>query len=253
MRIRVVSDLHLDIFPDRGADRLNKVARDASTIDVLVVAGDLCEVETGPDGDLGLYGRSLLYLRERFASVVVVAGNHEFYGTSFPAVFAHMRELQLRWSNVHFLDLVDSVRIAGRTFTGGTLWFAEKPDPFGHHQRMNDFSNIQDLRKYAYGLGLTTKAKIVRNCEKDTIVVTHHAPSIRSASPGLLRDPLTELFYVNDCTQIICEQKPALWIHGHMHKPVNYVHPASSTLVLSNPLGYPSQTGGKPNHTLEVP
>lgn len=255
MRLRVVSDCHLDMFPD-SASRVHKICSDAASIDVLVIAGDLCEIEQPPGGfdpmQLGLYGRTIQEFASKFKTIIAVMGNHEYYHTSFGYVEQYVRELQKLVPNYHCLDLCGPLEIEGRVFVGGTLWFVEREDPMGYGMRLNDFRSIEDFRLNAYPRGLAVRAKIAETVTNSTVVVTHHAPSMRSAKQELLSDPMTERFYVHDCTQIICEQEPALWIHGHMHTPVDYIHPASTTRVLSNPLGYPRQTGGAPNRTVEI-
>lgn len=250
MRLRVVSDLHIDLFDDHGHNRINKICHESHTIDVLVIAGDLCEIDKaweGVPGKWGLYGDTISKLAEHFPHVVAVLGNHEFYNNSFTGVGKYIPELMRSVSNYYCLDFLGYKRLYGKDFVGGTLWFPEQEDPLRYWEGMNDFHCIDDFRKYVHVMGDGTKRKIQLVADRDAIVVTHHAPSMRSVHERLINDPLTRLYYVHDCTEIICRQNPAMWIHGHLHNPVDYIHPASTTRVVSNPLGYPRQTGGKPN------
>jgi len=68
-----------------------------------------------------------------------------------------------------------------------------------------------------------------------TIVMTHHAPSLRSLPPGHRRDPLTPA-YASDLEHLIERFRPALWVHGHVHSSSDYV--IGGTRVICNPRGY---------------
>ena len=51
-------------------------------------------------------------------------------------------------------------------------------------------------------------------------------------------DPLSPSFASN-LTDLIERTRPALWIHGHTHHPVDYQ--VGATRVLSNQWGYPKE------------
>jgi Icc-related predicted phosphoesterase len=67
-----------------------------------------------------------------------------------------------------------------------------------------------------------------------TVVVTHHAPSLRSSRcKGEDYDHL----YGSDCEGLIRDCGPLLWIHGHVHESLDYT--VGSTRIVCNPRGYP--------------
>lgn len=66
-----------------------------------------------------------------------------------------------------------------------------------------------------------------------TIVVTHFAPSLHSADPRYGRVPGTAGF-CNALDDLL--PQAALWLHGHLHTPQDYVH--QGCRVVANPLGY---------------
>jgi hypothetical protein len=66
-----------------------------------------------------------------------------------------------------------------------------------------------------------------------TVVVTHFAPSLRSADPRYGLVPGTAGF----CSALDDLLPQAqLWLHGHLHAPQDYVH--RGCRVVANPLGY---------------
>jgi predicted phosphodiesterase len=81
--------------------------------------------------------------------------------------------------------------------------------------------------------GLAPRATGGRN--QATVVVTHHAPHPRSVEP--YRDkPLPDWapgFYGSDLTWLIERHRPDIWIHGHVHVPVDYR--SAETRIVSNP------------------
>ncbi|WP_172123430.1 metallophosphoesterase [Devosia sp. 919] len=66
-----------------------------------------------------------------------------------------------------------------------------------------------------------------------TVVVTHHAPLSESidVTARLSWCYASRIDYLFDG-----DAGPALWLHGHIHQPVDYVRGA--TRVVSNPRGY---------------
>ena len=75
--------------------------------------------------------------------------------------------------------------------------------------------------------------------------VTHHAPSFRSQHPRFASSPITGGFCSN-LESRIQQWKPDLWIHGHVHDPMDYRIPwkiaaPGETRILCNPWVYPHE------------
>jgi Icc-related predicted phosphoesterase len=68
-----------------------------------------------------------------------------------------------------------------------------------------------------------------------TIVVTHHAPSIRSIVDRYRVNPVSAAFASN-LDELILEHHPWLWIHGNTHESFDYE--IGKTRVICNPRGY---------------
>ena len=66
-----------------------------------------------------------------------------------------------------------------------------------------------------------------------TVVVTHFAPSLRSADPRYGLTPGTAGF-CNALDDWLAHAQ--LWLHGHLHCPIDYTH--QGCRVVANPLGY---------------
>jgi Calcineurin-like phosphoesterase len=105
VRILVLSDLHLEFAPF--------LPPDPALFDIVVLAGDI---------SVGI--KSVLWASRpsTFAGkpVVLVPGNHEFYGGERTRVLELLRA-QAAGTNVHLLDR-DEVILNGVRFLGATLW-----------------------------------------------------------------------------------------------------------------------------------
>ena len=67
------------------------------------------------------------------------------------------------------------------------------------------------------------------------VVITHHAPSPRCIRPWFEKSRLNPGF-ASDLDALIARYQPPLWVHGHMHDPVDEW--VGSTRIIANPHGY---------------
>ncbi|AVK77285.1 Metallophosphatase [Pandoravirus macleodensis] len=117
VRIQVASDLHIEFQQRPDFDKL-VVPTSAS---VLILAGDIGSPK------LPSYGAFLGVMAARYEHVIVIAGNHEYYGGTSPKaptmadLALMMREACAPYANVHLLD-DESVVIDGVRYVGSTLW-----------------------------------------------------------------------------------------------------------------------------------
>ena len=234
VRILVLSDLHLE-FGDVD------VAGGAA--DVVVLAGDI---------HVGVKG--LQWAQRTFPDVpvVYVLGNHEYYGEVFHRLALELASLA-RGTNVHVLERAGVV-IDGVHFLGCTLWtdFAL----FGAPERgrtlaadsMTDYQVIKAMPEErplrpedTLAAHVRSKKWLARELHRSrgpTVVVSHHAPSLRSLPPP---DREVELAcaYASPLDEFVAESGARLWVHGHIHDSRDYV--IGATRVVANPRGYPPQ------------
>ncbi len=248
-RIQVLSDLHLEFSralpftpPLKG--------------DVVVLAGDIAN---------GLEGLS--WAKETFCQtpVIYVAGNHEYYRHSIPGMTEELvREGRAR--GIHVLS-ENSVEVCGVRFLGTTLWtdyrlsgnFVEAAA--AAERGMTDFLRIStdpgprplrvsDVEVLHFQARQWLAVELARPCEK-TVVVTHHAPSIRCIDPQYRRNPLAPCF-VSALDDLVYRSQAELWIHGHTHFSTDFR--TGRTRVVSNQRGYPGEPaqGFDPGFTVEI-
>lgn len=239
MRIQVLSDLHADFNREMQAPRL-------ADADAVIVAGDTRH---------GL-GLGLAYLRRSFPEpvpLIVIAGNHEFYGSSLEAEFSAGRQTA-RTLGISLLE-EESVEIGGVRVLGTTLWtdyefFGPKTrDTALHAARigLNDHRLIaaapgsrpafqpEDARERHLASRRFLETALAAPFNGPTVVVTHHLPHEKSVSRRFGANPLTPAF-VSDLSDVIETYQPELWIHGHTHTSFDYR--VGKTRIVCNPHGY---------------
>ncbi len=256
MKILVLSDLHVDGW---GVDvPLDPVAqlegrRIDDQADVIVLAGDIHEGVAAPE-----------WAREAFPDkeIVLVAGNHEFYGHLWHRDLANIRQ-RSHELGIHFLEN-DAAEIAGIRFLGCTLWsdyllYGEqrKAENMSEALRlMTDFRRIkvdptpdevarwpecaggQLLPNFTLARHEASAAwldeQLAQGDPATTVVVSHHPPLPWSIPESFVGDKLAPA-YASNLKHLVGRSK--VWIHGHVHDSFDYQ--VGMTRVVCNPRGYP--------------
>jgi len=266
-----MSDLHLEVHPHYRP-------RPAPDADLLVLAGDIGSYQAGSQlagEDFGL---------ERFSPrlgwpvpVLYVPGNHEYDNLDFDDTHQRLRDtcerLDIRWLEREVLAF-GPVR-----FVGTTLWTDFEALVTEAERAAGDEARIVKRRGKAFRAanfylqktGATRrgapwmaegwreqalvcqqwlKAALAAPFEGTTVVVTHFAPSLRSADPRYGLTPGTAGF----CNSLDALFPLAhLWLHGHLHCQQDYL--AEGCRVVANTLGYATkgeQEGFREQLVLEV-
>jgi predicted phosphodiesterase len=234
MKLHILSDLHLNV-----AD----FAAPATDADVVILAGDIARP-----------AKASAWAKALGKPVVYVPGNHEFYGGSIDGTVRELREA-CAGSNVHVLNR-DAVVLDGVRFLGAVLWtdFAIFTDPETRARAIAeaqsvvlDFTRIradslcerpfspEDSAVLFRDAAQWLDARLSEPFDGPTVVVTHHAPSLRSVHPRF-EGSLLNACFVSDAEHLLAGARADLWIHGHLHDSFDYV--AQGTRVLCNPRGY---------------
>ena len=217
MRLQLLSDLHLEteIYHPQAAPEA----------ELLVLAGD---IDSRWD--------ALAHFKDWPVPVLMVAGNHEFDGReldeAWPALRARCASLgiQLLEQGSVILSGADGRRIR---FCGTVRW--SDFDLFGASQReraMRAASYFQRVMNSRWRgapfdaaavreAGLQCRAWLEQVLSETaqgrwdaTCVITHFAPSLRSADPRFGKQPGTASFCCADDDLIV---RADLWLHGHLH------------------------------------
>lgn len=252
MRLQIFSDVHLDIA-DVYAPALQP------GVDVVVVAGDLCE---------GIAGGAR-WLRRHLGEdieIVLVPGNHEYFARVRSEELAAGR-MACRELGVRLLDN-EAVVIGGVRFAGATLWAdyeiygAERRDEMMAFasRRMMDHRRIFEAPgrfitpEEELGLHRQSRTFLERTLAQPhcgpTVVVTHHGPHPLSLAERH-RENLVSAAFISDLSALIECGRPALWVHGHTH--VSFDYRVAATRIICNPHGYADENPAfEPAMVIEV-
>ena len=258
----IMSDLHGEFLA--GSPVRTDPARfpTPENADLLVLAGDIDKAD-----------RAIQNARKLFPCIplVSIAGNHEFYksgsgqlGTVQKMRAAAKADRDETGRQTYFLENETvELEIRGKKLRmiGCTLWTDMEimGDPVGHASLaatgMNDYAYIKsntqpyfdwampsDTRDWHFKSRKFLGNELRKPFHGTTVVVTHHLPCSMSIADEFKADPLTPC-YASDCTDLL-NLEPALWVHGHQHKTVDYMF--GKTRVVANPRGYPGKFGVSP-------
>ena len=278
MRIQLLSDLHLERYPDFQP-------RAASAVDVLVLAGDIGSYQAGsrlPDEDFGLARFSPLRPGAPWPQVLFVPGNHEFDALEYQATYRRLQDTCARLG-ITWLER-QTVTLGKVRFVGTTLWSdfdalaaAESTLTRQMQQRekalraanfyLRKNTTLEQgqpmlaeaLRELSLQCQAWLRTALATPFDGSTVVVTHFAPSLRSADPRYGLTPGTAGF-CNDLEELLPHAQ--VWMHGHLHCLNDYVVQGQAQgrdfrcRVVANPLGYANkgeQEGFREGFVVEVP
>jgi len=280
MKIKLVSDLHMEISPYEVINDQN--------YDVLILSGDIMISQpfhdypdttdiSEPSKYKMMAWRFRQFLKdcsERFPKVIYVAGNHEFYHGNFYAGLQYLREECDVYPNIFFLEN-DYVIIDDIAFIGATLWTncdnLDQLTMYYMKMGMNDYRLItHDKNGYRKLIpedtvtrhvdSMTYFNRTIKKLKEDGVtkfvMVTHHSPSFMSHDSRFdSNDPLNGAYHSNLSEFILDNPEIVLWTHGHTHESRDYT--IGDTRIVCNPrgydtVGYTEQTGWNPNILIEV-
>ena len=135
MKIKILSDLHLEFLGNQPQQYLKQIKYDDQT-DVLVVAGDVGYPFESH------YKQFFDFVSQYFPKTFVIAGNHEHYNSNVKIneMIMHLRGFFQKYNNITFLE--NNMEIyQGVTFIGTTLW-SHISNP---QYKINDTNMIHDL------------------------------------------------------------------------------------------------------------
>lgn len=261
MKIKLVSDLHVDINKDGNFGFRH------DNFDILLIAGDVA----------GGYEREKKFLdglsKDITCPIYVIAGNHLGYDYSYSPERIYMSAIDRlcgtkQWSidflknnlpeNVHYMDneyidLGNYILFAGTMYSDYKLYPNKALCIQAGGAWLNDFRYVHiydkkqkvirritpyDYIKY-HSLFMRRLRKCIKETNKDIIVMTHFCPSIKSISEKYLKgnDIYLNASYASNMEKFILDNpRIKIWCTGHVHHQHEYQ--IGGCRVISAPYGY---------------
>nr|QBK93720.1 MAG: calcineurin-like phosphoesterase [Pithovirus LCPAC406] len=228
MRIKLVSDLHLEIN-DLQKSYVKALPHIENKITVCVLAGDIGELDSPGYVDL------LIDARSKYNHVLLVAGNHEMRGHDITEMHRYLDKLCKETGCVYLNR--SSIVIDGIEFVGATLWVHINDDMIteanGHFREFKNTTinhrvlNVSELNKMNHDDIEYISSRI--DDSLNVIVVTHYPPSKLMCS---INNKKTQ-FYCNDLD--VLSAKALAWFSGHTHLSTRHLN------MYSNSFGHSGQ------------
>lgn len=260
--LRYFSDIHQDFYVNAKKFSPNQLwnpeplPEDKET--TLILAGDLWHAKK-----IFTFANYswLKELSSKFQHILIVLGNHDFWGGSFPTEYANFDRYKEQFGIDNLYLLQDNtIYIGNNKFIGATLWtnYNNKDSETIDHANFisSDLKYIRYIDPKFKGSFKKVHPKhfieahnvslnyIFNNAHKDfpeqkLWVITHHPPtSLLVTDPEL--DQLTKgVVASSNYDERIAQSPIDFWIHGHNHQSGEGL--IGNTKILSNTLGYLSE------------
>lgn len=241
MKFQYFSDIHLEHYHD-NVGKVKRVFNIKSVdADVLLCAGDIGKPSHKS------YKSFLSDMSVIFHKVLVVAGNHEYYGMSMSmeSVDELCREVtrQMPQNNVHFLQNEEIHLSEDLSVFGGTFWTHIPRSKYVYVTGMvNDYRCINaftpDVSNQLHENAVSALQTCIDNTppEHKWVVMSHHMPSLDLIAEQYRRQPYTDMNYAFASNIDIADvEKIKAWVYGHTH--ISHQHGK----FYCNPVGYKNE------------
>ncbi len=234
--IYCISDIHAEFYDDNMNILYDKLKQLPHAM-YLVLAGDICD----PLRYEQRYINILNYLKDKYRYIILVAGNHEYYGCNKQRELV-IPELQkiCDKTGVVLLNRTNIV-VNGVRFIGATLWSLIDKSAF---DMLNDsryvFNNIIEYSEAFIDDYRFIRDELLKVLDTDepVVVVTHHLPTKKLVHPRYKDHPANTGFCSN-VLDLVMMNKVKYWFCGHTHEHMETKY--GDTKLLVNPMGYPHE------------
>jgi Icc-related predicted phosphoesterase len=239
MTIQYASDLHLEFAENSKFLESNPIVPVA---DILVLAGDIGYLGHDTYASHPFWDR----VSENFSRVLVIPGNHEFYGGYDLSNLKTGMEESIRENVSWYYN--KCITIDDVEFILSPLW--AKINPMAEYIIQ---SRVSDFKLIKYNKQLLTpgvfnrlheesvsflKSSFENSAALKRIVVTHHLPSELCMAAEFKGSILNGAF-VSNLDDLVLESGASYWIYGHSHRNTGE-RTIGNTKLVCNQLGYVS-------------
>lgn len=243
VRIQVLSDLHLELL--HMSELWFKFYH--IDCDVLCICGDIGNIYSD------VFWSFINYARKKAQYVLLVTGNHDYWGNSLLQIDYDLKEKLGAFNNVFHLQK-DVFFFGGYAFLGCTLWSQVPAQYWDQFERgFPDFSKIRGFSPFSMNITHNDHVEWLRSalaeCKKQKlkpIVLTHYSPVFNISTSPRHKNSISQHMFSTDMSELF----PLVhtWLFGHTHYDVTghmfQVKDHSiefPTMFITNQQGYPSQ------------
>lgn len=252
MKLYIGSDFHIDFWDIHRltAPLFDNLGIKEQDYDAFMLCGDIAQWDSKE-----LYEKFIYDFTNTAKPVFVVAGNHEFYDSSYSSVRKEMKDSLKDISNLYILqdEFVDIKEYKVRVF-GATLWtdFNKGDNVILNRAKsaMNDFRFTKGLTpklaldEHYNSLEILKEAYFSKPDDYKFVVMTHHAPSLKACvfyhDMNFSGRDYTDYYFASGLEEWLSKNSiyPNLWAHGHTHISKEYDMCNDKIRVAVNSFGY---------------
>lgn len=234
--IYAISDIHTEFY-ESAQDIYDSIQWRTATH--LVLAGDIGVITS----KLRIYKDFLTLCTKKYKNVVLIPGNHEYYGCETRRVeIEKILESLCQTTGVHYIQ-GKNVVVDGIRFIGHTLWSLIERDACA---QLADFSRrvfdnqIEYVSAFVDGYRFL-QSEILKSMDyvEPIVVVTHHLPSRKMIHPKFKSYSVLNSAFATDVVNSITLNRVKYWFCGHTHEYCETK--VADTMIIANPVGYPDE------------
>jgi len=244
MELRVISDIHVNFYDNAAPviDKLNQLFPKINPDkEILIIPGDIGQIVNKNNQFDEKYYDVLKYLKSRWKYIIIVAGNHEYYGCQNMSYASDLLTNICEKMGIEFLNK-DSVEMFDYTFIGCTLWSNLNKDYWNEiEHKYSSFTDCESLCNLHKNNVEWLDKTLDKYKNKKVVVITHHLPSKKLISGHFNHSKydISNTCYYSNLDWIIKKYSKNMiyWFCGHSHISELMVH--KKTIIYLNPLGNP--------------
>lgn len=200
-------------------------------------------------GDIGYPGHGPKWLQENTDKpAIFVAGNHDYYGSSYQDVNTHNKQ----YDGTNVMVLTPGIyETEEYVFIACTLWSSLRLPGYRDYPieeykyAIQDFTFIKGWTPEDHvQANLVERQFIIDNLEKykhkKCVLITHFVPTVQCITE-FFRASNINPYFINDLDFIIDKYEPVAWLFGHTHTKWDQLHTNGKTRLICNPRGYPGE------------
>lgn len=235
LRIRYLSDLHLEFIAQKQLPSFLGKIHNANKDDICICAGDI------GNPYLPSYQQFFQHMSATFPKTFVVPGNHEYYGNRINDTRIFIGDHFKQYNNISLLDNAIEV-YQNHTFIGTTLWsyVADKSYEINDVEYIKNFNTDKYNELHQESVRFLSDSLSANN---NIVVITHHLPSYQLIDVKYNRPSyrgMNQWFASNqDLLFTQYNGKIKAWFYGHTHTPSQ--RKLQGIDFYCNPIGYPGE------------
>lgn len=237
MKIQILSDLHFEHL-NLHVDKINWSLHFPVNCDIICLVGDI----GNPFSDL--YWSFINYVKKHSKYVLIITGNHEYWGRTITEVDNYLEEKCK--DNVIFLQRKSFI-YKDYIFLGCTLW-SNIPTEY-HYEFKKNYPDFKNIKKHTPKIMCELHEKdkkwletsIEENKNKNIIALTHYTPMFNIPHLDIFKNNISQFMFSSDLRKIFSSIN--IWCYGHTHADIEnhtYLIDGYDTVFVSNQHGYPT-------------